>query len=133
MFLLVKVIECDKYVLLRFPIPPLTKVYKTVIEWKIFSNNTKREDQSEYERRKEDLQDLLAKQIMYTSISMILEAALEAGFQFWFQTIYYLPTLVQALMDISGADRDLQDVVDWKIVSIILSFLTFSLTSFNIR
>ena len=79
------------------------------------------------------MQDKLAGQVIYTSIAMILEAGLEAGFQFFFQAVYYLPTLVLAIVDIYGDSSSLQDLVNWQILSIVFSFLTFSLTSFKIR
>ena len=56
MLLVKKVIKCHIMSLLRLPLPLVTKAYKTRIEWKIFNNNRRRSNQSEYEKRKEILQ-----------------------------------------------------------------------------
>ena len=120
----------------RYPLPLLSEVGKTKILWNIYDNNTRRpspsREEQEYERLKDELQEQLAKQMTYSTISKILEAGLEAEFQFFFQAVYYFPTLVLAFMKISGAG-DLKDMIDWKIVSIVFSFLSFSLTSYTIR
>ena len=68
-----------------------------------------------------------------TTISMILEASLESSFQFFFQGLFSLPTLVFSFMDVYDGDMKMSDLVNWQIVSIVLSFLSFTFTSFNIR
>ena len=56
MLLVKKVIKCHIMSLLRLPLPLVTKAYKTRIEWNIYSNNRRRGNLSEYEKRKEMLQ-----------------------------------------------------------------------------
>ena len=77
--------RCHKWFLvpLKIPSPPLAKLYKTVIEWRLFYNNRNIED-PEYEERKTDLIKELEEQKTITTISMILEASLESSFQFLF-------------------------------------------------
>ena len=90
-------------------------------------------EDSQYEKQKTDLIEELEDQKTITTISMINEASMESSFQFLFQGLFSLPTLVFSFLDIYDDKKKMTDLVTWKIVSIILSFLTFALTSFNIR
>ena len=116
----------------KIPLPPLAKMYKTIIECKSFKNN-KNIEESNYETRRTDLLKELEDQENITTISMILEASLESSFQFCFQGLFSLPTLVLSFEDVFKGDKKMTDLVNWKIVSIVMSFLSFALTSFNIR
>ena len=90
-------------------------------------------EDAQYEKQKTDLIEELEDQKTITTISMINEASMESSFQFLFQGLFSLPTLVFSFFDIYAGKKKMTDLVTWKIVSIILSFLTFALTSFNIR
>ena len=94
-----KLVNWKRYLPLKFPLPPFTKLYKTIIECRSFVNN-KNIDDSNYEKRKTDFIEELDHQKTITTISMILEASLESSFQFFFQGLFSLPTLVFSLMDI---------------------------------
>ena len=124
-----KLVTCNP---LKIPTPPLAKLYKTIIECKSFYNNRNIGD-SNYEKRKTDLIRELEEQKAITTFSMILEASMESSFQFVFQGLFSLPTLVFSVMDIHEGKMKMSDLVNWKIISIILSFLSFAFTSFNIR
>ena len=117
--------------LFQIPLPPLTKIQRFIIECKTYWNNTKK-GQEGFDKKQKKLKEELENTEVLTNISMILEASLESSFQFVFQGTFYLPILILAFMDIDGAN-ELTDLVDWKIVSIILSFFTYSLTSYNMR
>ena len=125
------IIKINRYIILKIPLPFLTKIYLTILQWKTFYNNTDKSNPN-FERQKDNLIEELEGHQILTNLSMILEASLESSFQFFFQGIFFLPTIVLACMDVSGAN-ELTNLVDWKVGSIILSFLTFSWTSFNIR
>ena len=127
-----ELVTCNLFLLLKLPLPPLSKLYKTIIEWKLFGNNKNIED-SNYEKRKTDLLKELEDQKTITTISMILEAGLESSFQFFFQGLFSLPTLVFSFKDVYDGDMKMTDLVNWKIVSIVMSFLSFAFTSYNIR
>ena len=127
-----KMLKCDWYLLMKLPLSPVTKLLKTIIECRSFINNQNMED-SQYEKQKTDLIAELEDQKTITTISMINEASMESSFQFLFQGLFSLPTLVFSFFDIYAGKKKMTDLVTWKIVSIILSFLTFALTSFNIR
>ena len=127
-----KMVKIDWYLLMKLPLSPVTKFFKTIIEWRSYFNNKNIED-TNYEKRKTDLIQELEDQKTITTISMINEASMESSFQFIFQGLVSLPTLVFSFMDIYDGDMKMTDLVNWKIVSIILSFLSFAFTSFNIR
>ena len=127
-----KMVKCDWFLLMKLPLSPVTKLLKTIIECRSFINN-KNMKAANYEKRKTDLIAELEDQKTITTISMINEATMESSFQFLFQGLFSLPTLVLSFMDIYDGEMKMKDLVNWKIVSIILSFLTFAFTSFNIR
>ena len=127
-----KMVKCNWYLPMKLPLPPVTKFFKTVVECRLFFNNKNMED-ANYEKRKTDLIQELEDQKTITTISMINEASMESSFQFIFQGLYSLPTLVFYFMDIYDGEKKLTDLVNWKIVSIVLSFVSFAFTSFNIR
>ena len=127
-----KLLPWNFYLPLKIPLPPLAKFYKTIIECKLFLNNQNIEDSS-YETRKINLIKELEDQKTITTISMILEAGLESSFQFFFQGLFSLPTLVFSITSVFVGDMNMTDLVNWNIVSIVMSFLSFAFTSFNIR
>ena len=127
-----KIIKFDRYLLFKIPLSPFTKFHKTVVECRLFVNNKNKED-AKYEQTNTDLIQELENQKIITSTSMILESGLESSFQFLFQALFSLPTLVFAYLDIHEGKLSLTQFVNWKNVSIVLSFLSFAITSFNIR
>ena len=66
------------------------------------------------------------------NLSLIIESSVEASFQFFFQTVYVLPTLILTFTDVSGT-FDLKDLFNWKIFSIILSFASFALLFYQVK
>ena len=97
-----------------------------------FVNNKNKED-ADYEKTNTALIQELDDQKTLTTISMINEASIESSFQFLFQGLFSLPILVCSFIDIYDGTLKLKDLVNWKNFSIVLSFLSFALTSFNIR
>ena len=71
----------------------------------------------------------LAEQNKMTNVSILIEAGMESTFQFLLQSLYVLPTILLALAKFSS----FYDLVDIKILSILMSFVTFSWSSFSIR
>ena len=61
------------------------------------------------------------------SLSLIIEAALEAYFQFWLQSNYSLPDIL------SINYTDLKELVTFNTVSILLSFITITVSIVKIR
>ena len=124
--------------------PPIAKIYKTTIEIRNFWNNTTNnnnnkenakeheEKKKEHEKKKKKLMDELEEQNKLTNVSMLIEAGTESTFQFLLQSLFVLPTIILAMVNLSSLS-DLTELVDYKILSILLSFITFAWSSFNIR
>ena len=78
------------------------------------------------------IMDELDKHQNIMNLALIIEASFEAGFQFWFQTIYMLPSLLVGILDIRGPN-EITDIFNYRILSILVSFLTYAWASFVIR
>ena len=115
----------------NIPLPFISKIYKFFVKWKIASLETNK-DFWKHSEKKQKLQEKLEEQERMITLSVSLEASLEACFQFWFQTIYLLPTLILGLTDIDGAN-EITDLIDYRFLSICLSFVTFAWASCTIR
>ena len=61
------------------------------------------------------------------SLALIIEASLEAYFQFWLQSNYSLPDILA--IDVT----DLEELVTFNTVSILLSFITITVSIVKIR
>ena len=127
-----KVIKMGWITPLKIPIPPIAKIYKTTLEVRNFWNNTKKQNAKEHEKKKEELMEELEEQNKLTNVSMLIEAGTESTFQFLLQSLFVLPTIILAMVNLSSL-ADLTELVDFKILSILLSFITFAWSSFNIR
>ena len=100
--------------------------------------NEKRYDnddtKKEFERLKEQYQRKLDKIEDIVNLSLILEASLEASFQFFFQTVYIMPSVVVAINGIFDSRTFAwEDLFNRRILSILISFLTFSWAYYAIR
>ena len=125
-------LKLDCYLLFKIPLPPLTKIKKTIIECRTFVNN-KRKEEADYDTTNTKFIQELEDQENITAISMIIEASMESSFQFLFQGLFSLPTLLFSFLDIHEGTLQIKDLFNWKHLSIVLSFLSFAFTSFNIR
>ena len=61
------------------------------------------------------------------SLALIIEASLEAYFQFWLQSNYSLPDILAIEI------TDLEQLVTFNTVSILLSFITITVSIVKIR
>ena len=64
------------------------------------------------------------------SLALIIEASLEAYFQFWLQSNYSLPDILEIFR---AKDFDLEQLVTPRTVSILLSFITITVSIVKIR
>ena len=60
------------------------------------------------------------------TLALIIEASLESYFQFWLQINYSLP-------DIFTNIDNIRELVTWRTLSIVFSFITISFSVFKIR
>ena len=128
-FCIRKVIPLNRFTILKFPVPPIAKSYRAILECQSYVNNKNKENVKEFEKKNDHFLRELDEQNKLTNISMLIESGTESSFQFLFQSLYFLPTIILALVDLSS----LSDLIDYKILSIFFSFVTFSWSSFNIR
>ena len=64
------------------------------------------------------------------SLALIIEASLEAYFQFWLQSNYSLPDILEIFL---AEEIDLKQLVNVRIGSILLSFVTITVSIVKIR
>ena len=110
--------------ILRFPLPPFTKFYTMICDVNLYKNY---EDEEKNRKWKNKLEE----QSNFVITSMIVEASCESGFQFWFQTIYLMPSLILSFVNVGGGS--LTDLFNWRIFSIVSSFGTFAWAFYSIR
>ena len=82
-------------------LPPLTKLYKTICEFELYKINAK-EKRHEEKTLKNVYEEELESHDNIVITSMVVEASMESGFQFWFQTVFILPTIILSLINVWG-------------------------------
>ena len=66
------------------------------------------------------------------SLALIIEASLEAYFQFWLQSNFSLPDILKEFLKFNE-DFDYEQLVTYRTVSILLSFITITVSIVKIR
>ena len=66
------------------------------------------------------------------SLALIIEASLEAYFQFWLQSNYSLPDILKEFLA-EDFDFDFKQLVTYRTFSILLSFITITVSIVKIR
>ena len=64
------------------------------------------------------------------SLALIIEASLEAYFQFWLQSNYSLPDILKEFL---AKGVNLEELVTYRTLSILLSFITITVSIAKIR
>ena len=67
------------------------------------------------------------------NLSLIIESSVESSFQFVLQTTYILPSVVLAFTDPSSSGFEWTDLVNFRFLSIGMSFASFSFGFYKIR
>ena len=71
------------------------------------------------------------KALISVSLALIIEASLEAYFQFWLQSNYSLPDILA--IDFKTGQNIMEQVVTYRTISILLSFITITVSIVKIR
>ena len=107
-------------------------------DWELFKNfsypdrNKDEKTKQEYEEKKNECMEEIAKYDRIMVLSLVIESSLESSFQFFMQTIYALPTLILAFTGNSGS-FGLEDLFNLRTVSILSSFGSFAMAYYAIR
>ena len=129
---------CDLTSLRNLPLPFVTRWFKFKLDGELYRNyawpdrNKSPECQSEYEAKVKQCSENLDAHDQIVNLSLIIESSVEASFQFFFQTVYVLPTLILSFSDVSGT-FNWEDLFNWKTFSIVLSFASFAWAFYVIR
>ena len=83
----------DNWNIFRIPLPFITKMYKFHCDKNYYTLKAQNQDKKDYEKSLKKCQIKIEKHANAVNFSMITEAALESSFQFFFQSVYYIPTL----------------------------------------
>ena len=123
------------YFIWNLPFPFLTKLRQTRIEWTKYKLFTKRAemDKAEFDKvmeKKKEEEEKIQKAELF---SIVAETGLESNFQFWFQTQFILPGLVANILDYTNDQLGLTDLFNFRVFSILLSFVSISWTAVKIR
>ena len=81
------------------------------------------------ENKKEEEEEIQKAELF----SIVAETGLESNFQFWFQTQFILPGLVANILDYTNDQLGLTDLFNFRVFSILLSFVSISWTAVKIR
>ena len=126
--------EYESCFIVNLPIPLITKIHKFICDISLYKNEHKRKEiqEQEYQAQKKKIVDKISAYENVVNLSLIIEASVESSFQFFLQTTFLLPSVVLFFIDPSGG-ADWSDLVNWRFVSIGMSFASFSFGFYKIR
>merc|ERR1712218_227361 len=98
----------------KIPFLPITRIVKIYQDQKMY----RKRSEEDFKETVPNIKDDIANYENSVNLSSGIEAATEAGPQFFFQTVYFLPNLILNLVRFQGW----QELVSYKMISIALSF-----------
>ena len=128
---------CSKDKFLKIPFPFISILYNFQYTRKMFGVYTMDRNSSDKkvicELEKGEWIEKIRRNEALVNLSHLIEATAEASFQFMFQTVYLMPTIIISFTTESQGTTKWTDLFQWRIISILLSFGTFAFTFYNIR
>ena len=125
---------CNIRSLLTFPLPFVTKIYQFHYEKKLFNTYTEdrrgEEGRSKFELNRGKWMNKIRNNEAVVNLSCLIEAAIESSFQFWLQTIFFIPTVIITVTD---GLVNWKDLFSWNLASICISFGTFSYACYSAK
>ena len=109
----------------KIPFPPITRIVKFILETKKFANRS----MEEFKEKMPKKEDEISKNEDIVNLSSSIEAATEASPQFFFQTVYSLPVLIINIFQF----QNWEELVSYKIFSIVFSFISVAVSNHFIR
>ena len=110
----------------KIPFPPITRIVKIYQDTQLFKIRFR----WDFKEKVPEIEAKIAKYEDSVNLSSGIEAATEAGPQFFFQTVYLLPTLILNLL---RSDLGLEELVSFKMLSIAFSFTSVAVSNYLIR
>ena len=110
----------------KIPFAPITRFVKIDQDRKKFTMRTK----NDFERKVSEIEAEIAEYEDSVNLSSGIEAATEAGPQFFFQTVYFLPNLIVNLV---ATPEGWKELVSHKMLSIAFSFTSVAVSNYFIR
>ena len=127
--------QCNPF---RFPSTFFAAIRKCHLDYQLFNIMAwpNRDDDDEtrkiYKETKESLREQIESHQLIMALSKIIESAFESGFQFFFQSVFTLPSFLLSITS-QKVGSSWKDLVNWATASIALSFLSFAWTYSTIR
>ena len=122
----------------RIPLTFISAIRKFYVDYNLISimawpNRDDNDDtRKKYEKDKETNREITENHELIMALSKIVESAFESGFQFFFQSVFKLPSLLLSITS-HRAGSSWKDLVNWATVSIAASFVSFAWTYSTIR
>ena len=130
--------ECGMPSITHLPIPLITKFKRFLLDITLYKHfawterNKNEETEKTYQAKKKHINDAISSYENVVNLSLIIEASIEASFQFFMQTIFLLPTVILAFTDPTGV-FDWANLFNIRFASIAMSFASFSFGFYKIR
>ena len=109
----------------KIPFPLITRFVKIYQDIQKYTMRTR----DDFEKKVAEIEADIVEYEDSVNLSSGIEAATEAGPQFFFQTVYFLPNLILNLV----RSRGLQELVSYKMLSIAFSFTSVAVSNYFIR
>ena len=128
----------SKTSIFRLPIPIFTVPYKFYYDKQMIEimatpdRDDNEKTRENYEKAKEAVQKKLDSLETTVNLSKIVESAVESRFQFFYQTVFIFPSIVLSVTADAGGG-DWRKLVNWRTLSILLSFTSFAWNYYTIR
>ena len=130
--------ECGVACITNLPIPIITKFIRFLLDLDLHGHfawserNQNKKSEKAYQEKKKKIDDEISAYEHIVNLSLIIEASIEASYQFFMQTIFVLPTVILAFTDPTGV-FDWANLFNIRFASIGMSFASFSFGFYKIR
>ena len=109
----------------KIPFPPITRIVKFILETQKCTVRSREMFEKKMPKREEEIY----KNEDIVNLSSSIEAATEASPQFFFQTVYFLPVLIINIAQF----QNWEELVSYKMLSIVFSFISVAVSNHFIR
>ena len=109
----------------KIPFQPITRFVKIHQDIQKYTMRTR----DDFAKKVAEIETDITEYEDSVNLSSGIEAATEAGPQFFFQTVYILPTLIINLVRFRG----FEELVSYKMLSIVFSFTSVAVSNYFIR